>query len=149
EPSLIAGRQARRTLEGGRTFLGWEEPAADGTWRRLDEPPKQYDPSVLSVRGARLAQLTLSGVNLQACRFAGAHGLDELGMERVAFAQPPDGWRWVRLRPVRWTRRRTIAEEHQWRARERHGSGWDQCDKRAASDRCTSDSTRWDPAPSP
>jgi uncharacterized protein YjbI with pentapeptide repeats len=149
EPSLLAGLQARRTLEGGRTFLGWEEPAANGTWRRLDEQPKQFDPCVLSVGGAKLAQLTLSEVNLKTCRFAGAHGLDELGMERVEFAQPPDGWRRIRLRPVRWTRRRTIAEEHQWRTQERHGSGWDQSDRQVASRRSISDSSGSSPPASP
>jgi hypothetical protein len=149
ESSLVAGLHARRTLEGGTTFLGWEEPAADGTWRRFDEPPNQFEPCVLSVRGARVAKLTLSGVDLQACRFAGAHGLDELGMERVEFDEPPDGWRWIRLRPVRWTRRRTIAEEHQWRTRERHGSGWDQSDRQVASRPSTSGSTGSHLPPSP
>jgi uncharacterized protein YjbI with pentapeptide repeats len=149
KPSLLAGLQARRTLEGGTRFLGWEEPAADGTWRWLDDPPKQFEPCVLSVGGAKVAQLTLSEVNLETCRFAGAHGLDELGMERVEFAQPPDGWRRIRLRPVRWTRRRTIAEEHQWRTRERHGSGWDQSDRQVASRRSTPGSTGSGPPPSP
>jgi hypothetical protein len=87
-----------------------------------------------------LAELTLSGVNLQCCRFAGAHSLDELGLDRVTSAQPPVGWRWIGLRPVRWTRRRTIVEEHQWRAREHHGSGWDECDQRATNQRSPEDS---------
>jgi uncharacterized protein YjbI with pentapeptide repeats len=129
EPSLLAALPARVTPEGGKgdAFLGCEKPADDGTWYWVsDEPPENFGPRVLSLRGARVASLTLSAVDLEACRFAGAYGLDDLGLERAEFPWPPGGWRWVRWWPVRWTRRQTIAEEHHWRARGGHGSGWDQ-----------------------
>jgi hypothetical protein len=88
-----------------------------------DTPPLGTPPRVVSLRRAKAARLTLSGVDLRACRFAGAHGLDGLRLERARLAQPPSGWR-LRLRRPRWTRRQTVAEEHHWRAEHRHGPGW-------------------------
>jgi uncharacterized protein YjbI with pentapeptide repeats len=82
EPSLIAALPARPTPEGhkGDAFLGWEKPADDETWTSVpDEPPKGFSPHVLSLRGSSVANLTLAGVHLEECRFAGAHGLDDLG----------------------------------------------------------------------
>jgi uncharacterized protein YjbI with pentapeptide repeats len=122
EPSLITGLQARLTPEGRKAFLGWEWPGDDGTWFRVEgDPPERFAPRVLSARGATVANLTLSGVNLERCRFAGTHGLDELQLERVDLPETPEEWQ--RSRPVRWTRRRIIAEEQQWRAR-REDAGW-------------------------
>jgi uncharacterized protein YjbI with pentapeptide repeats len=80
-------------------------------------------PRVLSMRRAKVANLTIAGADLRACRFAGAHRLDGLRLERVAFAQPPTGWR-LRWRRVWWTRRQTIAEEHHWRCARGYGRGW-------------------------
>jgi hypothetical protein len=52
--------------------------------------------------------LALGNVDLRACRFFGAHGLDDLRIEAdCEFAAPPGSWR---------TRRRALAEEHDWRA---------------------------------
>jgi hypothetical protein len=128
EPSLLAELPALPGLGGEPSFLGREEPVADVGWVcRLDTTPVGFPPRVVSVRRAKLARLTLSGVDLRACRFAGSHGLDALRLERVLFAQPPSG-RWRRLR---WTRRRTIAEEHHWRAEHGHGRGWYEGEVRA------------------
>ena len=127
ESSLVVGLPARLTPGAERAFLGWEEPGGEsGIWcmHPLEDPPSGFEPRVLSLRGARVGGLTLSGLDLRACRFAGAHGLDKLRLEQVGFAEPPPGsgpvrwsresWqqRWFR---IRWTRRKTIAEEHQWR----------------------------------
>jgi hypothetical protein len=80
-------------------------------------------PRVVSVRRAKVAQLTVSGLDLSACRFAGAHGLDLLRVERARFAQPPEPKR--RLARGRWTRRQTIAEEHHWRSDpSKDAQGW-------------------------
>jgi hypothetical protein len=80
-------------------------------------------PRVVAVRRAKVAQLTVSGLDLSACRFAGAHGLDRLTIERARFAQPPEPKR--RLARGRWTRRQTIAEEHHWRRdRSKDAQGW-------------------------
>jgi hypothetical protein len=113
-----------REPAGGKSFLGWEQPVADGGWVCwLGASPLGFAPRVMSARRAKLAQITLSGVDLRACRFADAHGLDGLRLERARFAEPPSGWR-LRWRRPRWTRRQTIAEEHHWRAKHGHGSGW-------------------------
>jgi hypothetical protein len=58
-----------------------------------------------------------------------------MAYEHVEFAQPPPGWRWIRWRPVRWTGRRSIAEEHHWRAGQhgRYGSGWEMGDRQEPS----------------
>jgi uncharacterized protein YjbI with pentapeptide repeats len=135
EPSRVARLEA--------PFLDWEKPPDDRTWIcSLQAPPERFGPRVLSLRGARVAQLTLSRVDLRACQFARAHGLDELTLDQVEFARPPrgwHGWHWIRWRPLRWTSRRVIAEERQWRATQpaRYGAGWDTADRRRLA---------WDPA---
>ena len=133
KPSLVSELRAHHRPDGERAFLGWEELADDGSWRsRLDDPPEEFRPRVVSLRRAKVAELALSGVDARACRFVGAHGLDELKLERVRFALPPEGWQLVRRwRPVRWTRRQTVAEERHWREEHEHGSGWYEDDMRA------------------
>jgi hypothetical protein len=70
---------------------------------------------VTSVRGVDAAHLVLTDTDLSACRFFGAFNLDRLRLEgRCTFAPVPGGW-YIRP-PFRWTRRRTLAEEHHWRA---------------------------------
>ena len=103
-----------------------ERVGIEASARRASFARAVFGSCVLSLRDARVGQLSLAGVDLRRCRFARAHGLDDLAYERAEFAEPPPGWRWIRWRPVRWTRRRTIAEEHQWRAArtEKYGSGW-------------------------
>jgi hypothetical protein len=74
-------------------------------------------PRVLSVRQARVQNLAMSGLDLRACRFVGAQGLDELRIEAdCEFPQSPDSWRY--------TRRRTLAEERSWRADRRGEWSW-------------------------
>ncbi len=64
---------------------------------------------ITSLQGVDAAHLVLTGVDLTECRFAGAVHLDQLRLEgRITFARPPKGW-WR-------SRRRTLAEEHHWRA---------------------------------
>ncbi|WLW55218.1 pentapeptide repeat-containing protein [Streptomyces sp. YU58] len=73
---------------------------------------------VASVRGVDAAHLVLSDTNLSGCLFSGAFHLDQLRLEgRCVFAPTPTGLhRWHHVWPYRWTRRRTLAEEHHWRA---------------------------------
>ena len=89
-------------------------------------PAGEPAPRVVSLRRAKVAKLTIAGADLRACRFEGAHGLDQLRLERVRFAETPPGWQrsksW-RL-PMRWTRRQAIAEEHHWRAERAGAMGW-------------------------
>ncbi|MGR3939470.1 pentapeptide repeat-containing protein [Streptomyces sp. BRA346] len=73
---------------------------------------------VVSVRGVDAAFLVLTDTDLSDCLFSGAFHLDQLRLEgRSTFAPAPPG---LHLRrsfwPHWWTRRRTLAEEHHWRA---------------------------------
>jgi hypothetical protein len=81
-------------------------------------------PCITSLKGAKVATLSVSGADLRNCLFIGAFGLDGLQLDRVQFAQPPKCWRLVRVRRQRWTRRRTLAEEHLWRRNETHDPDW-------------------------
>jgi hypothetical protein len=73
--------------------------------RRLDANQR---PRLMSVRQANVEYLALGNIDLRACRFAGAHGLDQLRIEADCnFAQPPHPWRYAQ--------RRTLAEEQHWR----------------------------------
>jgi hypothetical protein len=88
---------------------------------------------LISLRRAKVGNLELSGVDLQACRFEGAHGLDRMRLEFVQFAETPASWQWRRF-PWRWTRRQALAEEHQWRHSERQQDGWYADDLRLAGE---------------
>ncbi|MGA5315779.1 pentapeptide repeat-containing protein [Streptomyces pseudogriseolus] len=64
---------------------------------------------VVSVKGVDAACLMLADVDLTRCLFVEAVHLDQLRLEgRCRLAEPPAGPRWIR--------RRTLAEEHHWRA---------------------------------
>ncbi len=90
--------------------------------------PGLHDPGVraVSLRGADAAHLVLTDVDLTHCRFAGTIHLDQLRLEgRCLLPAAPRGLHWHRLRPVRWTPRRTLAEEQHWRAaRHAAADGW-------------------------
>ena len=120
---------------GRRALLGWEEPTTDGGWQETlaDTPPADFRPRVISVRGAKVADLVLSAVDLRACRFAGAHALDRMRLELARVSDAPAGWQWRPL-PWRWTRRQTLAEEHQWRHGQRRPQGWYEAGVRVEGD---------------
>lgn len=73
---------------------------------------------VSSVRGVDAAHLVLTDIDLVDCLFAGAFHLDQLRLEgRCTFASTPTGLhRRYLVCPYRWSSRRTLAEEHHWRA---------------------------------
>ncbi|GLX19751.1 pentapeptide repeat-containing protein [Streptomyces lavendulae] len=72
---------------------------------------------ITSLRGVDAAHLVLSGVDLTECLLAGTVHLDQLRLEgKYTFAAAPAGLRRRGIRPARWTPRRTLAEEHHWRA---------------------------------
>jgi hypothetical protein len=86
-----------------------EEEAQGRSWRR---------PRLLSVRRANVAGLELGEIDLRDCLFAGVLGLEALAaLETVIFPCAPRGFRRLPLR--RWSGRRTVADEHAWRARRR------------------------------
>ncbi|MFB6823692.1 pentapeptide repeat-containing protein [Streptomyces virginiae] len=72
---------------------------------------------VTSVQGVDAAHLVLTDADLSDCLFSGAFHLDQLRLEgRTTLAPTPTGWHRRGIAPIRWTRRRTLAEEHHWRA---------------------------------
>ncbi|MFJ4517455.1 pentapeptide repeat-containing protein [Streptomyces sp. NPDC088816] len=72
---------------------------------------------VASVQGVDAAHLVLTDTDLSDCLFSGAFHLDQLRLEgRTRLAPTPTGWHRRGIWPTRWTRRRTLAEEHHWRA---------------------------------
>ncbi|ALO13639.1 hypothetical protein AQF52_8058 [Streptomyces venezuelae] len=72
---------------------------------------------VTSVEGVDAAHLVLTDTDLSDCLFSGAFHLDQLRLEgRTTLAPTPTGWHRKGIWPIRWTRRRTLAEEHHWRA---------------------------------
>ncbi|MFF3911024.1 pentapeptide repeat-containing protein [Streptomyces sp. NPDC001848] len=72
---------------------------------------------VASIQGVDAAQLVLTDIDLTDCLFSGAFHLDQLRLEgRTVFAPTPIGWHRRGIWPTRWSRRRTLAEEHHWRA---------------------------------
>ncbi|WP_324604924.1 pentapeptide repeat-containing protein [Streptomyces xylophagus] len=72
---------------------------------------------VASVQGVDAAHLVLTDTDLTDCLFSGAFHLDQLRLEgRTTLASTPTGWHRRGVLPIRWSHRRTIAEEHHWRA---------------------------------
>ncbi|GHH90029.1 pentapeptide repeat-containing protein [Streptomyces capillispiralis] len=102
-PVSIAGRS--------RPFLaddGGELPEPG-----LDDPRVR----VTSLRGADAAHLVLTDVDLTRCLFAETVHLDQLKLDgRCPLPLPPPG--------IRRTRRRTLIEEHHWRAARDGAEGW-------------------------
>jgi uncharacterized protein YjbI with pentapeptide repeats len=106
-PSLLSAAKPFESLDES-DLLG--QPAGEA-W-----PVDTYGtPRLVSVRGLDLSELTLTAVDLRACHFVDAYNLDHIRAEGSAFATAPPGWRWAK--------RRTIAEEQQWRA-SMGGQGW-------------------------
>jgi Pentapeptide repeats (9 copies) len=83
-------------------------------------PHKTTRTRVASLRRANAGDLVLSGVGLEDCAFAGAHGLDKLRIDATCSFQRPPAWpsRTWRL----FTVRQVIFEEAQWR--QLHTRGW-------------------------
>ncbi|MER6481776.1 pentapeptide repeat-containing protein [Streptomyces filamentosus] len=72
---------------------------------------------VTSVQGVDAAHLVLTDTDLSDCLFSGAFHLDQVRLEgRTILAPTPTGFHRRGIAPIHWTRRRTLAEEHHWRA---------------------------------
>ena len=93
---------------------------ADG--QQVAEGPLSGAPAAVrmaSLRGVDAAHLVLADVDLSGCLFTGTVHLDQVRLEGTcSFATVPSGTRWRAGHPVRFTERRTLAEEHHWRARQ-------------------------------
>lgn len=73
-----------------------------------DDPEGTWRGRLITVRGAQVSRLSLSDLDLRACRFFGAHGLESLNVEpSCTWPRTPPGRRCID--------REMIAEEHQWR----------------------------------
>jgi hypothetical protein len=122
-PSLLTASPNEETTRDVRGVLSDVLPGG-GSWGEGWPERARSEARVVSLRGAKVARLTVSRLDMTVCAFAGAHGLDELRLEGVDFARPPTGWRRYKHLPVRWTTRQTIAEEHQWRCTAGYGHDW-------------------------
>ncbi|GAA1249017.1 hypothetical protein GCM10009646_40960 [Streptomyces aureus] len=70
-----------------------------------------------SMRGVDAAHLVLADVDLSECLFTGTVHLDQIRLEGACtFGTVPPAMHWRGWRPIRFTQRRTLAEEHHWRA---------------------------------
>jgi uncharacterized protein YjbI with pentapeptide repeats len=96
-------------------ILSWQPPSPElgerGQWLTAaedapDSIPEQM-PRLMSVQRADVAGLVVAGVDLRACRFAGAHHLDQLQFATAA--------RFVRAPAWHGRGRRVLAEEYEWR----------------------------------
>lgn len=110
------------TVELDRADLGRASTLA-GSQQNRDAP------MLLTLCGAQVAGVSVSGVDLSECRFFGAHGLETLNIEaNCQWLHTPERWLCID--------REMIAEEHIWRCREealreqgrrpssRFGVGW-------------------------
>lgn len=97
---------------------------SEGTGQALEEQAlsgRDAGVRIASLRGVDVAQLVLHDVDLTVCLFSSAVHLDQLRLEGgYLLALPPAGLHRSGLLPVRWTTRRTLAEEQHWRA----AKGW-------------------------
>ncbi|CAL9295659.1 hypothetical protein SUDANB66_02517 [Streptomyces sp. SudanB66_2053] len=100
-------------------IAGRPKPFEDDTGDTVDEGllhGRGVTPRLLSVRGIDAAHLLLTNVDLSSCQFYGAFNLDHIQLEGSEFPYSPTGLRRSGLRILWWSRRRTLAEEHHWRA---------------------------------
>ena len=117
---------ADAVLEFPVSIAGRSRPFASDDGTRPDEPGLT-DPRVrvTSLRGTDAAHLVLVDVDLTDCLFVETVHLDQLRLEgRCPLPEVPAGIRRRSRLPVRWTRRRTLIEEHHWRAARQHTDGW-------------------------
>ncbi|MDT0609071.1 pentapeptide repeat-containing protein [Streptomyces lancefieldiae] len=113
-------------LEFPVTVAGRSSPFVSPLDEQIDEPGlTDARVRVTSVSGVDVAHLVLADVDLTGCRFVETVHLDHLRLEgRCVLPLPPEGVSRRGWLPVRWTRRRTLAEEHHWRASRYGTPGW-------------------------
>ncbi|MFE2184170.1 pentapeptide repeat-containing protein [Streptomyces sp. NPDC059455] len=105
-PLTIAAESAPFVLPDGRPVPEHAFADAPGATVRM-----------ASLRGVDAAHLVLADVDLSRCLVTGTVHLDQIRLEGTcSFNEVPPGTHWRRWRPVRFTQRRTLAEEHHWRA---------------------------------
>ncbi|WP_322734557.1 hypothetical protein [Streptomyces ferrugineus] len=112
---------AHAVFEYPLTIAAEPDPFVLPDGRRLAEEPFAgvLDAAVrmASLRGVDAAHLVLADVDLTGCLFARALHLDQLRLDGACtFDTVPPAVHWRGWRPIRFTQRRTLAEEHHWRA---------------------------------
>ncbi|WP_405842316.1 pentapeptide repeat-containing protein [Streptomyces sp. NBC_01518] len=102
-----------------RTGTDWTED----TLEESDLGGRDARVHITSLRGVDAAHLVLHNVDLTHCLFSGAVNLDQLRLEGdCPLALPPAGVLRRGRIPMRWTVRRTLAEEQHWRAAQGYGA---------------------------
>lgn len=110
-PVLVAARPDAFVLPGSGTRLSEARLSGEGP-----------GVSLATVGGVDAAHLALHDIDLTRCRLAGAVHLDQMKVDGwCTFATTPAGWN--RRFPWRWSRRRTLTEEHHWRVRAARHAG--------------------------
>lgn len=114
---------AHAVFEYPLTIAAEADPFVLANGRPVDEQALAGAPDatvrLTSLRGVDAAHLVLADVDLSRCLFAGTVHLDQLRLEGTcSFDKAPPGRHWRGWCPVRFTQRRTLAEEHFWRARQ-------------------------------
>ncbi|MFB7476838.1 pentapeptide repeat-containing protein [Kitasatospora sp. NPDC056184] len=120
------------TLSAPVSLQAWPVPFTLLDGSALDESilvGDGADPGIrlTSLRGVDAARLVLTDVDLSRCQFTGAFHLNQIQIGfGCRFAAPPAGWRRRGALPVRWSRRKVLAEERHWRAQVGGvaGRGW-------------------------
>ncbi|MFF0205848.1 pentapeptide repeat-containing protein [Streptomyces sp. NPDC005017] len=112
---------AHAVFEYPLTIAAEPDPFGLAAGQQLAEDPFAHvsDPKVrlASLRGVDAAHLVLADVDLSACLLTGTVHLDQLRLEGAClFGTVPPAVHWRRGLPLRFTQRRTLAEEHHWRA---------------------------------
>ncbi|MET8346776.1 pentapeptide repeat-containing protein [Streptomyces microflavus] len=121
---------AHAVFEYPLTIAAEQAPFVFADGHMMSEAPfdSELDAAVrmMSLRGVDAAHLVLADVDLSSCLLTGTVHLDQIRLEGLcSFATTPSGTLWQGGRPVRFTRRRTLAEEHYWRARQpTAAAGW-------------------------
>ncbi|WP_235034833.1 pentapeptide repeat-containing protein [Streptomyces sp. SLBN-115] len=114
---------AHAVFEYPLTIAAEQEPFVLADGQVMDEASLARLPDgvvrMMSLRGVDAAHLVLADVDLSSCLLTGTVHLDQIRLEGTcSFDTVPSGTHRRGWRPVWFTRRRTLAEEHHWRARQ-------------------------------
>lgn len=117
-PDGFADWDSRDGFPGSHLQTG--SPARDKQISEVSSRPSTQS-TVTSLVRTNVTDLTLADIDLSACRFHGAHGLDRLRIDSTFELHSTPTYFAVR-RPLRFTKRRVIAEEVRWRCQ---NASWD------------------------
>lgn len=130
---VLRVRHARVDLSGATfaaamTVATSLAPFSDGNGGDIDDSylGNSTSAKIVSLQRADVSKLLLVDVDLRACRFSGAMHLDQIRLEgECHFSTSPRGFHYAGWRITRWSQRRVLAEEIEWRASRPSPRGWD------------------------